>query len=362
MAAYPEHNWIPWKFKSTSQGFWNKVENQRNFFDWLGNELGVKELDDWYRVSNLKTIINHGGYFVIEKHHGSPLEALKAAYPEHTWIPWKFENAPQNFWKSKDNQRQFFDWLGKQLGVKDLEDWYSLLTVDSVMLNGGTGFVNQYSSVAEALMSCYPERQWDIWKFEKCKVPSKYWDSEDNLFKLLADLSQKLSIQILDEWYRVDMIQLQRFGVAHVIQRHGGLFRALSLMYPNHPWNPLKFRTSKKAQRWLLVTLSKIFPNEEILEDFLHPEMSSKRPLQLDAFLPSRSLAFEYQGQQHFQDIHVFQSKRAYRERDQEKRIQCAKHNITLIEVPYWWDRTQKGLERIIQEHTGLSTNLQSNK
>ena len=97
----------------------------------------------------------------------------------------------------------------------------------------------------------------------------------------------------------------------------------------------------------------------EILEDFLHPDFASKRPLQLDAFIPSKSLAFEYQCQQHFQDIHVFQSKRAYKERDNEKRIQCAKNNITLIEIPYWWDRTQKGLQKMIEEHVGSQLAVQ---
>mmetsp|Transcript_16303 Transcript_16303/g.22612 ORF Transcript_16303/g.22612 Transcript_16303/m.22612 type:complete len:103 (-) Transcript_16303:20-328(-) len=98
----------------------------------------------------------------------------------------------------------------------------------------------------------------------------------------------------------------------------------------------------------------KIFPNEEIIEDYLHPKLcfpSSKRPVQFDVFIPSKSIAIEYHGEQHFQEVKVFQPQRIYEERDQEKREICAQNKISLIEVPFWWDRKKKSLEELIAKN-----------
>lgn len=71
--------------------------------------------------------------------------------------------------------------------------------------------------------------------------------------------------------------------------------------------------------------------------------------MQLDAFLPGLSLAFEYHGAQHFQDVNgLFQPSRVYRQRDEEKRKLCVEWDITLVEVPYWWNGTEENLKHII--------------
>lgn len=83
----------------------------------------------------------------------------------------------------------------------------------------------------------------------------------------------------------------------------------------------------------------------------MHPRVklpSSNRPMQLDVFIPSKSLAFEYQGIQHFQEVGVFNPARTYQQRDEEKRVLCASNDIKLIEVPYWWNRTQQSLQEMI--------------
>ncbi len=61
--------------------------------------------------------------------------------------------------------------------------------------------------------------------------------------------------------------------------------------------------------------------------------------IELDLFLPSLSLAFEYQGIQHYQDFFYFGTNaRNLEEKDHNKRAACEQANITLIAVPYWWD------------------------
>ena len=84
--------------------------------------------------------------------------------------------------------------------------------------------------------------------------------------------------------------------------------------------------------------------------------------MQLDVFIPSRSLAFEYQGKQHYEEVGVFSPLRTYQQRDEEKRSLCAANNIKLIEVPYWWNRTQESLEDIINTSWYCNTNYFTHK
>ena len=63
-------------------------------------------------------------YFVSTYFNGSLYQALSSAYPEYEWLPWRFVNTPLKFWEDKNNQIKFMEWAGKQLKIKELNDWY----------------------------------------------------------------------------------------------------------------------------------------------------------------------------------------------------------------------------------------------
>ena len=50
-SVYPEYEWLPWKFSKVPVNYWNSVENRKKYMDWAGEQLGVKELSDWYNVN-----------------------------------------------------------------------------------------------------------------------------------------------------------------------------------------------------------------------------------------------------------------------------------------------------------------------
>jgi len=81
--------------------------------------------------------------------------------------------------------------------------------------------------------------------------------------------------------------------------------------------------------------------------------------MELDLYLPSLNLAFEYQGIQHYEDFFLFGTlSKLYEERDQEKRKMCSKFNITLIEIPYWWDEKKESLMATINQIRSGLVNL----
>ena len=346
-----------WKAHSNQRiprNYWKSTDNQTKYFDWLGKKIGIKQLDDWYeKLSSQLMAQNFGGTLLCKIHKGSPTAALITAYPEHNWCMWKFNTVADGFWKSTENKQKYFDWLGSKIGIKQPDDWYEKLSIAVIQQNHGGSLLTMHGSPLVALMAAYPDHNWIPWRFKR--VPVGYWKSKDNVSRFLSELSDKLSIQTLDDWYRVDYKQLE--GFSSVI-REKGLYKFFKEQYPHHPWDPKKFQQKgKKAQRWLAVTLQKMFPDNEILEDYMHPQIkhpSSGRALQLDVFIPSQNLAFEYQGIQHYEDVHLFGPSKTIQERDEEKRTLCAANNIKLVEVPYWWNRTPEELHKFIGKSGAL--------
>jgi hypothetical protein len=86
----------------------------------------------------------------------------------------------------------------------------------------------------------------------------------------------------------------------------------------------------------------------------LHEEIrrnSNNTKVELDIYLPTERLAFEYQGEHHFYDIYALGPQWYQQERDEEKRKVCKELGITLIEIPYWWDRTNESLMATIHNY-----------
>ncbi len=75
--------------------------------------------------------------------------------------------------------------------------------------------------------------------------------------------------------------------------------------------------------------------------------------MQFDIFIPDLNLAIEYPiyvaisihfelaiyyGPHHYRQVAYFGPRRHIIDRDTDKRLKCKNNNITLIEIPYWWD------------------------
>jgi len=98
---------------------------------------------------------------------------------------------------------------------------------------------------------------------------------------------------------------------------------------------PIYKNISKGAQH-LFDIIKEIFPHQKIIREH---NVADRGSLFLDFFLPALKLAFEYDGEFHFQYNEHFHGSREHfikaKRRDAEKDQRCEDEGITLIRVAY---------------------------
>jgi hypothetical protein len=106
----PEYDWKPWLFGRIHYGFWTNVENQRIYIRWLGEQLGYKKTEDWYRVKHSDFKKNGGAGLLVTYYNDSPFLMLSTLLPDFDWKPWLFGQIRSGYWKKlKINE---FIWSG----------------------------------------------------------------------------------------------------------------------------------------------------------------------------------------------------------------------------------------------------------
>jgi hypothetical protein len=85
LSIYSEHEWHIFRFENQPREYWNKIENRKDFLDWLANDLGFKEMDDWYRLRKENIETTHGGHNLLTHYRGSIPQLLLSVYPQHKW-------------------------------------------------------------------------------------------------------------------------------------------------------------------------------------------------------------------------------------------------------------------------------------
>ena len=189
-------------------------------------------------------------------------------------------------------------------------------------------------------------------------MPRNFWADEVNVQDFLRWVAAKCGVAKWEDWYNVSTLEFQRLGGATLLSKYGGMCAVLKKMLPSHPWKETAFSVPAtkwgKSQWHLLQTVKQMLVGNsygvkegDIKCDYKHPDLvyqDSKFKMELDIFVPVLNLAFEYNGQQHFQPHYVFGSCSLQQKRDEEKKKACNEAGITLIEVPFWWDYSRSSL------------------
>ncbi len=50
--------------------YWNNIQNQRLFFDWISNKLSIRHPDDWYRITR-NQIGRYGGSTLLQTYYSN---------------------------------------------------------------------------------------------------------------------------------------------------------------------------------------------------------------------------------------------------------------------------------------------------
>eukprot|EP01114_Cavostelium_apophysatum_P017612 TRINITY_DN5282_c0_g1_i1.p1 TRINITY_DN5282_c0_g1~~TRINITY_DN5282_c0_g1_i1.p1 ORF type:complete len:181 (-),score=39.36 TRINITY_DN5282_c0_g1_i1:163-705(-) len=128
----------------------------------------------------------------------------------------------------------------------------------------------------------------------------------------------------------------------------------LRAAYPEYPWSEADLnRKNVKSQNLLHAAVLDLFPGVDVHLEYSHPGFLFERTgkaMQLDVFVPSMRLAFEYQGRQHYADSPLLGEVGPIRIKDTEKKELCERNGITLIQVPYWWNGSKDSLLATIRE------------
>ena len=291
----------------------------------------------------------------------------------------------------KEYQRKEMEKLFMKLNLSELQDWI-FVTKFQILKNGGRKLLSFYSNnLKKLLTSLYPSFNWQFDKM-KFRPTQKFTKSKNYLNEKLKIIIRKFLIRQKEDFYRLPNQMEDIFD----------LYSSLQIVFPFDQFRKSNFFTkSKKSnQRFLFCTLSNHFGRFPIFENYqfkyqlnldhvnnnssedinpifkieiklnnnnnninnnlnnhlnnlnddnnnrkiekISTKMSSQ--LEIDIFIPSLNMGYEYQGIQHYEDFPFFGSAESHQLRDHQKKNILSKYGINIIPVPYWWDNSSSSL------------------
>ena len=322
--------------------FWEDKHNITDFLEKLKEKLNLKTPEDW-NLLTYKHIREHGGgnllslYSMFEiKCMGCPEGKLKYSNPRIS----------SGFWQKKENVLHFLDKLKQKLYLNTIDDW-NLLTEKQIRKYGGRSLL-QYYSVYEIKCLGFPDGKLLFSKNNNSIKSPGYWDDINNVYQFLNDLEVKLNLKTSNDWKRLSINQIGEHGGYGLLAKYS---KDEIIKHKIEDFKPFHKVNGRSSQRWLFLQIQKLFPHDEIIEDYFHSTISRKTGfnMQFDIFLVNRNIAFEYHGKQHYEEMPaIFAPMELYKSRDKEKEKLCKEFGIQLVVIPYWWDNSLDSLKNTV--------------
>ena len=330
-----------------AQGYWENKENILNFLSKIKEKYNLHTPEDWDSITQ-KQIKANGGSTLLLKYSLYDIKLMACPEGKSTF------NRPKQsskYWDNKENILNFLLEIKEKYNLNNSEDWNSI-TSKHIKSNGGSSLLSKYSMFELKCMAC-PEGKLT---FNNPKQVSGYWNNQENIDNFLSKIKEKHNLHTPEDWKRFSKNQIRQEGGS------GLLFSKLKIRVkfetPNGTTKFIPLSTllsgsgqKRSSQRWLFLQIQKLFPHEEIVEDYFHPEISriSGANVQFDIFMIERNIAIEYHGIQHYEDNPAsFSPAETYKYRDLEKQKLCSEHGIQLIVIPYWWDNKLDSLRQTL--------------
>jgi hypothetical protein len=242
-------------------GYCSHLKNRRLYVRWLGQRLGFRKPEDWYRITTDDFKHNYGAGLLQQHRSSSAIGAVKETFPRYDWKDWLFAITPRPYWKDPRNHRQYMKWLGQQLGIRHPSDWYRVTNQDFKDHKGGAFLINYDSTVSAAIMTYLPNYDWKEWMFDK--TPKGFWHKKANRKRYMTWLGKKLRFKRMNDWYGVTGDDFKANYGNQFLKIYGGSpVAALRECFPGHAWNDWMFarvpagfwdklQNRKRYIRWL---------------------------------------------------------------------------------------------------------------
>ena len=241
--------------------YWDHLENRRLYVRWLGQKLGFRKWEDWYRISSLDFKRNSGGGLLQQHWNSSAIGAVKECFPDYDWKDWLFTRKPRRFWQDPRNHRRYMKWLGQELGIRRPSDWYGVANQDFTRNKGGGFLIHYDSTVSAAIMSCLPNYDWKEWMFDR--TPKGFWQKRTNRRRYMIWLGKTLGFKRMSDWYSVTGGDFHANFGNQCLRFYGrSPIAAMRDCFPRYTWNewmftrvPIgfwnKLENRKRYVRWL---------------------------------------------------------------------------------------------------------------
>ncbi len=240
MEYIPDYNWKEWLFHRAPNGFWKDSYNRRRYMDWLGEKLGFKTSEDWYKITQ-KDFIGNKGRTLLKYYQGSPITAVKEYIPDYNWKEWFFDNVSRNFWEDPKNRRRYMEWLAQIRKFKNPEDWYEVTLEDFHNNNGATLVSNYFGDSPSATVKEYiPDYDWKEWLFGN--VPLNFWNNPNNRHRYMEWLGEQLGYKIPEDWYKITAKQVKTNKGRTFLRYYQDSHSAAVMEYfPDYDWKEWLF-------------------------------------------------------------------------------------------------------------------------
>ena len=239
---FPEFEPYPWEYPPVPRGYWEKLDNQKKYINWLKIKLKIKNQDDWYSISIEDFKKTNGYALLITYYGGSIYELFKKLIPNHEWKSWLFNKAQKGFWNEKTNRDNYMRWVGDIYNFKEIDDWYKISNSHFEKIPKGESFLifHDYSPI-KAVKDFFPEIEWKEWFFEN--TPLNFWKDSSNLKRYYVWLGDQLGYKKPEDWYNITQDDLYNNRGCSAAQL-GGQAETIKTLFPEYELKTWKFKVA----------------------------------------------------------------------------------------------------------------------
>ena len=358
--TFPEKNLVEWQFSNIRRGFWNKKSNLILLSKYIKRKHKFKKFDDWYKLNN-EILINDGSFNLL-KFYPNAISFLKKIYPNKNWLPWKFHKVTGVLWASKKFQKQYIDYFSKIKKINKPQDWYNIERSNLIKERGGYGLLKKLKTVLKIAKVDYPNYDFLPWKFKK--IERGYFNEKKNIFKYLHWLEDELNINKKRDWYEFGYENFaENYGHSLLDKFSHSPLKILQYCYPKYPWSVEKFGKTSKFEIQLLKIVKRILKSHQVIHRYRSKKFCfkrSKRPMELDIYLPEFKTGIEFQGSQHFFAKWGKHELSEIRSRDREKKRLFKKFGIKVLYVTYKWKGQKMPIIHLLKKNRIINNRISS--